>query len=227
MHTATEGSSVEGMSFSLISARTQYSGKALAVARAVCDAGAGGMVLASEVTFVQLSVSRHDGESVGLHCGQHALAGTDSEPVNVYALAAPDLLLRLASLPNPRSLHQLQLGALQAPFGEPVIVFVKVPGADALMSWNAAVTKEALAMLHSTLEQQLLLFEGYLMERADAFMLVAFRSASAAIRCAALLAACNWQSRVNLQLSPAQCNNLPATCHNNQPDHEAAFAHAA
>ncbi len=132
-------------------ARTKYVGRALSMAKAVCDCGHGGMVLLSEACYGAL-VPASGLAAFGhmLHLGDYEFV-TPGAPVGpVYWAVAPELQPRVPLLMRQplRSSTQRDVGALDAPAGHAAVVFVNVVGAAALSAWDAAVAGRAFAQLH-------------------------------------------------------------------------------
>ena len=73
------------------------------------------------------------------------------------------------------------LPLLQAPVGTASIVFMKATGVAMLSAWDAAITKAALQLYHSTVTELVPQYSGYIVEMAEELSLLAFQRPEAAI----------------------------------------------
>jgi hypothetical protein len=84
--------------------------------------------------------------------------------------------------------------------GSASIVFMKATGVATLSAWDAAITKAALQLYHTTVSQLLPGYCGYVVEMAEELSLCAFQSPEAAIAWAlaarASLLAADWPAEL-------------------------------
>ncbi len=173
-------------------ARTKYVGRALSMAKAVCDCGHGGMVLLSEACYGAL-VPASGLAAFGhmLHLGDYEFTVPGASPGAVYWAVATDMQPRVPLLLKEplRGAVQVELGALDAPAGHAAVVFVNVVGAAALSAWDAAVAGRAFAQLHEQARRLLSQpcglqdgeVNGYAVKTAEGLCLCAFACPRSAV----------------------------------------------
>ncbi len=130
----------------------QYVGRALTMAKALCDCGHGGMVLLSEACYGAL-VPSSGLASYGhiLHLGDYQFAAPGTATSAVYWAVAPEMQPRVPLLLRRplRQALQAEVGAPQAPAGHVAVAFVDVVGGSTLTAWDAGVAGRAFDLLHS------------------------------------------------------------------------------
>jgi len=158
-----------------------YSGETIRLARAVCEAAHGGMVLLSEETYKKLPLERLWDRYLVLHVGEHRLVHEGLPPLNLYHALNRTLEGRLAYLGPVRTSSQLDPGVLDAPVGCVTVAFMNVVGAQTLLSWNADIAQQALKVFHGVVGEELKACRGYLVEAVDGLFLAAFQRPAEAI----------------------------------------------
>jgi len=163
--------------------RAQYSGPAMAAAKAVVDAAQGGMVLISPETFQQIPAKLLRKKLLVASMGEHMLGkGQEQVCMQLYQVLPRELVHRAPHLGPVRSIHQLSHGFLEAPSNSAAICFMSVSYLKALELWNPDVTAAALEQWHTTVQGILTKRGGYLVEAVDGLCLAAFTCPSSAIR---------------------------------------------
>ncbi len=169
--------------------RVKYVGRALAMAKAMCDSGHGGMVLLSEACHTALvPASGIAAHGHVLHLGQYRFDAMGESAI-VYMAVAQDARARVALLLRKplRGVTQTQPGALRAPAGSAAVAFVNVVGAASLSAWDGAVANRAFAVLHKHARHLLTLpqpdgeADGYAVKMHEGLCLCSFHSALAAL----------------------------------------------
>ncbi|KAF5830917.1 hypothetical protein DUNSADRAFT_13849 [Dunaliella salina] len=127
--------------------RVQYSGPAMAAAKAVVDAAQGGMVLISPETFQQIPAKLLREKILVASMGEHKLGkGQGQICLQLYQVLPRQLVHRAAQLGPVRSIQQLSHGFLEAPSNRAAICFMTVSYLKALEQWNPDVTAAALEL---------------------------------------------------------------------------------
>ncbi|KAG1669680.1 hypothetical protein FOA52_002064 [Chlamydomonas sp. UWO 241] len=117
--------------------RMCFSGMPLALAKAVGDAGAGGSVLMTQITFARLQPVRALRDVLVLCLGDHEVQVDGAGPVCLYQAVERPLVPRLAAFEAMRGVEKLQLSVLDAPLGSNVaVVFSNMVGMATLQAWN-------------------------------------------------------------------------------------------
>ncbi|MEW5318290.1 MAG: hypothetical protein WDW38_009523 [Sanguina aurantia] len=107
--------------------------------------------------------------------GQHRLGGDrEREPVDLFQIVDRASRCRLVYLSPIKTMLQLSPSVLDAPVGLVTVAFMNVVGAQTLLSWKRAVTKEALRMYEAAAMALLRLHRGYMVEAVDGLIIAAF-----------------------------------------------------
>ncbi|KAG1676531.1 hypothetical protein FOA52_000074 [Chlamydomonas sp. UWO 241] len=125
MHSGASKTDVERNS---TAGRHFFTGAPLALAKAVGDAGAGGMVLLTHNTFERLRPHRALSDVLVLCMGEHLFKDDSRDSVCLYQAIERPLVPRLAAFEPMRNLETLQLGGMDAPLGNVTIAFVNIVG---------------------------------------------------------------------------------------------------
>ena len=170
-------------------------GAFLARAKAVGDAGAGGMICVSSSCFDRIQLSsercRLDRERKGsklrqaapclfLCMGTHVLRKPTSSQdqvrsILIHQAISPSLTPRLALFSPMRTHEKLELDAMEAPLGKITIAFANLVGVSALMAWDKRQARKALDIFSSVATQLLKDSQGYIVEMTqDGLCLAAF-----------------------------------------------------
>lgn len=160
----TSGITSEEWSLNSNTGRFSPSGKLAAMAKAIGDAGAGGMTLLSPTAWAALSQygmsARAD--AVFLHLGEYLVGkGGEEEglPLTLYSAISKSLLPRLAFYEPLRTRGITSPSIMSAPVGKACIVFFYGCGLKSLEDKNAA---KVLETYHSRVKKSLLEWGGYL-----------------------------------------------------------------
>ncbi|KAG1668672.1 hypothetical protein FOA52_001280 [Chlamydomonas sp. UWO 241] len=117
--------------------RTFFTGMPLALAKAVGDAGAGGMVLMTQDTFERMNPARELSGVLVLCLGGHQVKDDSLRPVCLYQAIEQPLVPRLAAFEALHGVEKLQLSVLDAPVGNNVTVaFINMVGMSTLQACN-------------------------------------------------------------------------------------------
>ncbi|KAG1657236.1 hypothetical protein FOA52_000439 [Chlamydomonas sp. UWO 241] len=179
MHSGVSKTDIERNS---TAGRMFFTGLPLVLAKAVGDAGAGGMILLTQDAFERLNPARTLDDVLLLCMGDHQVKG-DLGVVCLYQAIERPLVPRLAAFEALRDVERLQLSVLDAPVGSNVtIAFVNMVGLATLQAWNKDQASRALAVFVALSTRLLMEAEGYLVELTSAGLcLAAFREPASAV----------------------------------------------
>ncbi|KAG1676736.1 hypothetical protein FOA52_005025 [Chlamydomonas sp. UWO 241] len=152
--------------------RVYFGGTPLALAKAVGDAGAGGMVLLTKETCERLHPERALKGILVLAMGEHALKD-ELGHVIMYQAIDRSLVPRLAAFEPLRGLSELQAGAMDAPVGTVTIAFANMIGLATLRAWDKDRADAALAAYATVLKQLLHEAGGYLVDLTSSGLCIA------------------------------------------------------
>ncbi|KAG1664272.1 hypothetical protein FOA52_009774 [Chlamydomonas sp. UWO 241] len=163
--------------------RMFFTGMPLALAKAVGDAGAGGMVLLTQDAFERLRPDRALSNVLVLCIGDHVFKDDGLKPVCLYQAIERPLVPRLAAFEALRNVEKLQLSVLDAPLGNNVaVVFVNMVGMSSLQAWDKDQAARALSVFVALSNLLLVKAGGYLVELTSAgICLAAFREPTSAV----------------------------------------------
>ncbi|KAJ9511227.1 hypothetical protein QJQ45_017170, partial [Haematococcus lacustris] len=105
---------------------------------------------------------------------------------SLYSVLPVGLAPRLVLLGAPRAVRQTVPGALSAPYGSACVCFLYVVGLAELLAWDPQEAASALALFSALIKQQLMTWNGYLVEHVDGFVLAAFACPVSALRWACI-----------------------------------------
>ncbi|KAJ9511504.1 hypothetical protein QJQ45_029834 [Haematococcus lacustris] len=105
---------------------------------------------------------------------------------SLYSVLPAGLAPRLVLLGAPRAVRQTVPGALSAPYGSACVCFLYVVGLAELLAWDPQEAASALALFSALIKQQLMAWNGYLVEHVDGFVLAAFACPVSALRWACI-----------------------------------------
>ncbi|KAG1668809.1 hypothetical protein FOA52_004903 [Chlamydomonas sp. UWO 241] len=172
MHSGVQDVHVER---NVTSGRVYFGGMPLALAKAVGDAGAGGMVLMTIETFERLHPERALKGILVLAMGEFGLKD-DLGPVRMYQAIERSLVPRLAVFEPLRGLKETKTGVMGAPIGTVAIAFVNMVGLATLQAWDKTRADVVLDAYTAVLKQLLHDAGGYLVDLSSAGLcLAAFR----------------------------------------------------
>ncbi len=156
----------------------QYTGQALALAKAVGDSGPGGMTVLSLAAFEAWKHERagkkgkparsdqgsHDEDPLLiLHMGCYKFRKvSDLDACTLYMAVPRALECRLAlGRTALRNVEQLATGVLQAPIGTVSVAFCTMVGYSTLLAWNEDLAKSALAEYNKLASELLMHSDAY------------------------------------------------------------------
>ncbi|KAG1678413.1 hypothetical protein FOA52_015180 [Chlamydomonas sp. UWO 241] len=145
------------------SGRVFLGGMPLALAKAVGDAGAGGMVLLTQESFERVQPDRALKGVLVLALGEHGLKD-DLGTVCVYQAIERSLVPRLAAFEPMRGLSEIETGVMDAPIGTVTIAFANMVGLTTLQTWDKDQADVALGTFSAVSKQLLHDVGGYLVE---------------------------------------------------------------
>ncbi|KAG1659792.1 hypothetical protein FOA52_015893 [Chlamydomonas sp. UWO 241] len=173
MHSGVESGDVER---NITSGRMVVGGAPLQLAKAVGDAGAGGMVLMTQETFERLHPDRARNGVIMLALGEHGLTDNSLGTVCVYQAIEQSLAPRLAAFEPLRGLSEMETGTMDAPIGTITIAFSNMVGLTTLQAWDKDRANVALDAYAAVSKQLLYDAGGYLVElTSSGLCLAAFR----------------------------------------------------
>ncbi|KAG1678409.1 hypothetical protein FOA52_015176 [Chlamydomonas sp. UWO 241] len=146
------------------SGRVIFGGMPLALAKAIGDAGAGGMVLLTQESFERLHPDRALKGVLVLALGEHGLKDDDLGTVCVYQAIERSLVPRLAAFEPMRGLSEMETGVMDAPIGTVTIAFANMVGLATLQAWDKDQADVALLTYSAVSKQLLHDVGGYLVE---------------------------------------------------------------
>ncbi|KAG1669631.1 hypothetical protein FOA52_010791 [Chlamydomonas sp. UWO 241] len=161
MHSGVQNSDVER---NATSGRVYFGGAPLAIAKAVGDAGAGGMVLMTKQTFERLHPDRALKGVLALAMGQHTTKDDTLGHVCVYQAIERPLVARLAVFQPLRGLSTMETGVMDAPVGTVTIAFANMVGLATLQAWDRDRSEVALDAYAALSKQLLHNAGGYLVD---------------------------------------------------------------
>ncbi|KAG1660559.1 hypothetical protein FOA52_002003 [Chlamydomonas sp. UWO 241] len=180
MHSGVSKTDVERNS---TAGRMFFTGMPLALAKAVGDAGAGGMVLMTQDTFERMNPVRELSDVLVLCLGDHQAKDDSLGPVCLYQAIERPLVPRLAAFEALRGVEKLQLSVLDAPVGSNVTVaFVNMVGISTLQACNKDQAARALSVFVALTTRLLREAGGYLVElTSSGLCLAAFCEPASAV----------------------------------------------
>ncbi|KAG1660556.1 hypothetical protein FOA52_002000 [Chlamydomonas sp. UWO 241] len=180
MHSGVSKTDVERNS---TAGRMFFTGVPLALAKAVGDAGAGGMILMTQDTFESMNPARPLSDMLLLCMGEHQVDDDSLGPVCLYQAIERPLVPRLAAFEALRGVEKLQLSVLDAPVGSNVTVaFVNMVGMATLHACGKDQATRALSVFATLLTRLLCEAGGYLVElTSSGLCLAAFREPASAV----------------------------------------------
>ncbi|KAG1658835.1 hypothetical protein FOA52_008260 [Chlamydomonas sp. UWO 241] len=164
--------------------RMFFTGMPLTLAKAVGDAGAGGMVLMTQDTFERLRPDRALSDVLILCLGDHRTLKDDTiGPVCLYQAIERTLVPRLVAFEALRDVEKLQLSVLDAPLGSNVtVVFVNMVGMASLRAWSKDHAARALSVLVALANRLICNAGGYIVElTSSGLCLAAFHEPASAV----------------------------------------------
>ncbi|KAG1668893.1 hypothetical protein FOA52_016062 [Chlamydomonas sp. UWO 241] len=162
--------------------RMFFTGTPLALAKAVGDAGAGGMILMTQDMFQRINPALAPNDALLLCMGDHRVKDACLDPVCLYQAIARPLVPRLAAFEALRDVEKLQLSVLDAPLGNVTIAFVNIVGMSTLQAWNKDHAARALSVFRALSTRLLRQAGGYLVERTSSGLcLAAFSEPASAV----------------------------------------------
>ncbi|KAJ9511501.1 hypothetical protein QJQ45_029838 [Haematococcus lacustris] len=133
--------------------------------------------------------------SLALVAAEHCMSPEAAEALHskpgqqvhsLYSVLPAGLAPRLVLLGAPRAVRQTVPGALSAPYGSACVCFLYVVGLAELLAWDPQEAASALALFSALIKQQLMAWNGYLVEHVDGFVLAAFACPVSALRWACI-----------------------------------------
>ncbi|KAJ9511369.1 hypothetical protein QJQ45_029811, partial [Haematococcus lacustris] len=133
--------------------------------------------------------------SLALVAAEHCMSPEAAEALHskpgqqvhsLYSVLPVGLAPRLVLLGAPRAVRQTVPGALSAPYGSACVCFLYVVGLAELLAWDPQEAANALALFSALIKQQLMAWNGYLVEHVDGFVLAAFACPVSALRWACI-----------------------------------------
>ncbi|KAJ9511247.1 hypothetical protein QJQ45_017159 [Haematococcus lacustris] len=133
--------------------------------------------------------------SLALVAAEHCISPEAAEALHskpgqqvhsLYSVLPAGLAPRLVLLGAPRAVRQTVPGALSAPYGSACVCFLYVVGLAELLAWDPQEAASALALFSALIKQQLMAWNGYLVEHVDGFVLAAFACPVSALRWACI-----------------------------------------
>ncbi|KAL6750964.1 hypothetical protein V8C86DRAFT_758662 [Haematococcus lacustris] len=133
--------------------------------------------------------------SLALVAAEHCMSPEAAEALHskpgqqvhsLYSVLPAGLAPRLVLLGAPRAVRQTVPGALSAPYGSACVCFLYVVGQAELLAWDPQEAASALALFSALIKQQLMAWNGYLVEHVDGFVLAAFACPVSALRWACI-----------------------------------------
>ncbi|KAL6750967.1 hypothetical protein V8C86DRAFT_758675 [Haematococcus lacustris] len=133
--------------------------------------------------------------SLALVAAEHCMSPEAAEALHskpgqqvhsLYSVLPAGLAPRLVLLGAPRAVRQTVPCALSAPYGSACVCFLYVVGLAELLAWDPQEAASALALFSALIKQQLMAWNGYLVEHVDGFVLAAFACPVSALRWACI-----------------------------------------
>ncbi|KAG1677569.1 hypothetical protein FOA52_014467 [Chlamydomonas sp. UWO 241] len=163
--------------------RMSFTGMPLALAKAVGDVGASGMIVMTQEAFGRLNPVRALSDVLVLCLGEHQVRNDGSDPVSLHQAIDRKLVPRLAVFEELRNVKKLQLSVLDAPLGSNVtIAFANMVSISSLQAWNKDQADTALSTFVALSTPLLHKAGGYLVElTSSGLCLAAFREPASAV----------------------------------------------
>mmetsp|Transcript_28764 Transcript_28764/g.85064 ORF Transcript_28764/g.85064 Transcript_28764/m.85064 type:complete len:1264 (-) Transcript_28764:2219-6010(-) len=145
--------------------RATFTGLPLELAKAVGDAGAGGMILLTQGTLECWVMNGRATNLLLLCMGEYKLkCETGNQSAYIYQAIKQELVPRLVVFPPLRKAMSFQLPVTEAPVGYAHIAFANMVGVSMLQAWNNELASKALETYAAIATHLLQEAGGYLVE---------------------------------------------------------------